>query len=226
MASHLLATAVADHAPPPALCLCDDATFWPWLTWPDVARAAAGPAVVLVPVAGFAERPGLPLDAEEGVLLRVVRAAAPKVGGGSRLLVVPPLRFVAGADETGAFAVDVPLAHAFIAEVCRSIAASGFRRVVLCNASTWNEDLCDVAARDLRIESGLQMFCVHLSALGLDFCDETPDARARLLGLLEDGDAADLAALGGHLAALLDEIAGRPALRDGGRLAALQPPDL
>lgn len=208
----------------PALCVCDDATFWPWLTWPEVARAAVPDALVLVPVAGYEDRSGLPLDAEEGVLQRVVRAAARNFAGPGRLLVVPPLRFVVGPAETCAFAVDVPLAHALIAEVCGSIAASGFRRIVLCNASPWNEELCDVAARDLRLEAGLQMFCVHLGALGLDFREPAPAARARLARLLADAEPDLLAATGAHLAALLGEIARRPALRDGGQLATLAPP--
>jgi hypothetical protein len=179
---------------------------------------------VLVPIVGFEDRAGLPLDAEEGVLLRVVRSAARVFGHEGRLWVVPPLRFVAGPAEACAFAVEAPLAHAFLAEVCRSIATSGFRRVVLCNASPWNEELCDVAARDLRLELGLQMFCVHLSALGLDFKDRAPAAQARLARLLADAEPDLLAATGAHLAALLGEIARRPALRDGGRLAVLPPP--
>lgn len=208
----------------PALCVCDDATFWPWRTWPDFALLPPTETLVVVPVAGYAERGDLPLDAEEGVLMRVLQRAARLFDRPDRLLVVPPLRFVLGPVGTGVFAVDPPLAHAFIAEVCRSVAASGFRRIVLCNASPANEDLCDVAARDLRIDHGLQLFCVHLGALGLDLGASDPAGLAQIARLL-DGTASDaLERHGRRLASLLGEIVRRPALPGGGHLGPVRPP--
>ncbi|MEY4488788.1 MAG: hypothetical protein RIQ79_1296 [Verrucomicrobiota bacterium] len=152
------------------LCQVDEKTFWPWLTWTDFARLADKKNIsVVVPVAGFADWGlGHALDAEETVLMRVL-AAASRLSEPTRLLVVPPLRFVVGANAGCAFTVDVPTAHAFIDEVCATIAAAGFRRIILFNASPWNEELIDAAARDIRIERGLQMFCINLSALDLDF---------------------------------------------------------
>ena len=152
------------------LCQVHEKTFWPWLTWADFSRLTDKKNIsVIVPLAGFADWGlGHALDAEETVLMRVL-AAASRLSDESRMLVIPPLRFVVGANESCAFTVDVPTAHAFIDEVCATIAAAGFRRVVLINASPWNEELIDAAARDIRIERGLQMFCINLSALDLDF---------------------------------------------------------
>jgi creatinine amidohydrolase len=56
-----------------------------------------------------------------------------------------------------------------IAEVAASVGAAGFRKVAIVNASPWSEELCNAAARDLRLSRGLHMFHVHLSALDLDF---------------------------------------------------------
>jgi creatinine amidohydrolase len=152
------------------LCQVDEKTFWPWRTWADFARLADKKNIsVIVPIVGFADWGlGHALDAEETVLMRVL-AAASRLSDPTRLLVLPPLRFVIGANPGCAFTVDVPTAHAFIDEVCATIAAAGFRRVVLFNASPWNEELIDAAARDIRIERELQMFCINLSALDLDF---------------------------------------------------------
>ena len=188
------------------ICLCDDATFLPWRSWVQINEIKERErVVVVVPIAGMADHgPDLPLDVEEQVLMRVVKEASWQRGD-TRMLVVPPLRFVTGPAEGCAFVVEPPVAHAFIDEVCASLAASGFRRVVLCNASPWNEELCDAAARDIRIERGLQMFCVNLSALGIGFAG---------------GGEADFAAAGRRLAALLAEIAGRAALPNGGKLEA------
>jgi creatinine amidohydrolase len=153
------------------LCVADDATFWPWHRWPEFSRwpDPAG-TVVVVPFAGMADWGlGHALDAEETVLMHVLRAASRQRPAGLRLLVVPPLRFVLGPDPGCAFAVDPPAAHAMIAEVAASIAAVGFRKLVFYNASPWNEELIAAAARDLRIAHGLQIFRISLGGLGLDF---------------------------------------------------------
>ena len=153
------------------LCVADDATFWPWRSWPQfVAWPNRERTVVVVPLAGLADWGlGAALDAEEQILLGLLREASRLLAPAPGLLCLPPLRFVLGPMEHCAFPVDPPTAHALVAEVVRSIAAAGFRRVVLYNASPYNEELCAAAARDLRLELGLELFCLHLSALGLDF---------------------------------------------------------
>jgi creatinine amidohydrolase len=160
-----------NSAPPlTPICIADDATFWPWRRWPEFARwPAKDKTIVVVPLAGTADWGlGHPLDAEETVLMSVLRAASQAKPADLPLLVVPPLRFVMGSDPGCAFAVDAPTAQAFIAEVLGTIAVSGFRKVVLLNASPWNEEVIAAAARDNRIVLGLQIFRISLSGLGLD----------------------------------------------------------
>ena len=183
-------TASAPFRLPPApvspLCIADDATFWPWLKWPDFA-AWDRPAetLVVVPIAGLADAfLGHPLDAEETVLMTVLKAAAESKPADLRMLVVPPLRFVLGPGPGCAFPISPPVAHAQLREVVESILSVRFRRIVLLNASPWNEDLIDAAARDLRISHGAQMFCINLSALGLDFHPTRSTSRRPLQTLL------------------------------------------
>lgn len=158
--------------PTPALCVADDATFWPWAAWTDFARwPDKGSTVVVIPLAGLADWGlGHALDLEETLSLAILKNAAARVGTAAsfRLLTLPPLRFVVGTDPGCAFASEPAAAHRFIDEVVSSVAAAGFSRVVLYNASPWNEELIDAAARDIRIARGLQMFCVNLSGLGYD----------------------------------------------------------
>ncbi len=154
----------------PPLCLADDATFWPRFRWPEFSRwPDPASTLVVLPLAGMADWGlGHALDAEETLLLSILLAASQRRPPSLPLLVTPPLRFVLGPDSGCAFAVDPPVAHALVAEVVASIAASGFRRVVLFNSSPWNEELIAAAARDLRIAHGLQIFRISLSGLGLD----------------------------------------------------------
>ncbi len=152
------------------LCVADDATFWPWRRWPEFSRwkNPAG-TVVVVPLAGTADWGlGHALDAEETVLMHVLRAASRARPATLPLLVVPPLRFVLGPGAGCAFAVAPPVAHAFVSEVLGSIAGSGFLKIVLYNSSPWNEEFIAAAARDNRIALGLQVFRISLSGLGLD----------------------------------------------------------
>ena len=152
------------------LCIADDATFWPWRRWPEFSRwPEPERTLVIVPLAGTADWGlGHALDAEETVLMHILRAASQARPASLPLLVIPPLRFVLGADSGCAFAVDPPTAHALVADVLGSIAVSGFRKVVLYNSSPWNEELIAAAARDNRIALGLQIFRISLSGLGLD----------------------------------------------------------
>jgi len=159
-------------ADPVPLCVADDATFWPWRTWTEFARLSESQKLgttVIVPIAGMADWGiGHPLDAEEVLLMHVLKAAVERPPANFVPLVIPPLRFVLGPDPACAFSVDPPTAHALLREVAASIHATGFRRIILFNASPWNEELCAAASRDLRIEFGLQVFRINLGALGLD----------------------------------------------------------
>jgi creatinine amidohydrolase len=170
------------------LCIADDATFWPWLTWTDFARMTAderAATTVIVPVAGLADWGlGHAFDAEELVLTHLLRGACQQRPPGFKPLVVPPLRFVLGPAEGCAFAVDPPVAHALLREIAASIHAAGFRRLILLNASPWNEELCAAASRDLRIEFGLQIFRDNLSMIDLDFHPVRSQTRRNLQTLL------------------------------------------
>jgi creatinine amidohydrolase len=154
----------------PSVCIADDATFWPWLSWPRFeSMAGKGNRVVVVPVAGMADWGlGHPFDAEETLLTTLIKGACPLVPEGKRPLVIPPLRFVFGADPGCVFSVEQPATHALLADVAASIAAAGFRKIVFVNASPWNEELLGAAGRDLRVAKGLHIFQIHLSALGFD----------------------------------------------------------
>ena len=221
--------------------------------------------MVVLPIVGFADWGlGHALDIEETLAMPVLLQAAKLLGNTKPhgLLVLPPLRFATGAGPGCAFATEPPLTHRFIDEIVNGVAEAGFSRVVLYNASPWNEELIDVAARDLRIGKGLQMFCINLSALGFDlhptrsrsrrdaqtlatwlsgmepepasappFPDFTdwpeaetvrplPPPKASLAEAALAGPAL-LDNAGARLAALLREIAGRPALALGGKIRAM-----
>lgn len=161
---------MSSPTPVTPLCIADDATFWPWRRWPEFHRwPDRERTLVVIPLAGSADWGlGHPMDAEETVLMSVLREASLQRPSNLPLLVLPPVRFVLGPDAGCAFAVDPPLAHGLLAELLASVSASGFRKVVLYNSSPWNEEFIAAVARDNRIALGLQIFRISLSGLGLD----------------------------------------------------------
>jgi creatinine amidohydrolase len=237
----------------PLLCLSDGASFWPSFSWTEFhERPRKEATVVVVPVVGLADWGlGHPLDLEEVVLCSILKEASANRGA-LPLLVLPPLRFVTGPEAGCAFAVDPPVACALISEVVLSVKASGFTRVVLLNSSPWNEELCDAVARDLRIEHGLQMFCISMSGLGLDLHPTRSKDRWRVRALFTtitgmpagpvtatlreggpDAGPSENSPEAGEqtfesasrwLGSLLKEIFERPPLRDGGRLGTAHMP--
>lgn len=144
------------------------------------------------------------------------------------LLVVPPLRFALGPKQYCAFPIDPDTACNQLEEVATWVAAAGFTKILFFNSSPWNEELTKTVGRDLRIGRKLQMFCVQLSALGLDFDPVRGGERAKLKAVLAalTGESADEAAAGREIlaqtsarfGAMLVEMGLLPPLANGGDL--------
>ena len=158
----------------------DRETFWANHSWVHFAELSDKEKhLVIVPVCGFADWGlGHPLDVEETVGLAVLKFAIEELKGRVLVRVLPPLRFSLGPYHNCFFSIDPETAYCFVEEVVYSVKLSGFRKVVLFNTSPWNEEITEKAcARDLRINLGLQMFSINLSALGLDFHPERSTSR-------------------------------------------------
>ena len=194
--------------PTPSLCVADGATFWPWRTWPEFASwPDRERTLVVLPLAGLADWGlGHALDAEETLLMGILREASLRRPWNLPLLVLPPLRFAFGPDPGSAFAVGPPVVHGLLAEIAASVVASGFRRLLLLNSSPWNEEVCAAASRDLRLRHDIQVFRVNLPGLGLDLHPSRSPDRRRVQTVLtalkgeapqEPGDAAPVGRGGG-----------------------------
>lgn len=133
------------------------------------AFAGSAGALAVMVVHGFADHGlGLPLDAEEVLAGLLLPEACARLGGG--VLVLPPLRFGAApyAGHTW-FGVGLETAHALVMEQARSVKFAGFERLLIFSTSPWQRELLDAAARDARVETGMRVYRVHVSALGFDF---------------------------------------------------------
>lgn len=182
--------------------------------------------VVILPVTGMSDWSlGAPLDFEECLTLSILQCALQNSPDPKRFIVVPPIRFCLGRRDQSFFSLDPETAHAFIEEVVASIHSHGFRKIVFLNSSPLNEDLVDAAGRDLRIQLGVQPFCINLRGIGLDL--QSPEHRDKLLAIRdalfspESGDEQGKALLesaGKDLLSLLDEVYTFAPLRNEGRI--------
>jgi len=187
---------------------------WPYFSEP---REAAGNLAIL-PLYGFQDwAPDFPLDIEELVGSRLLSEAMESLKSAMSVLTLPPIRFLFRGSEKQFFGSDPETIHLLLEEVLQSISKSGFRKVVLFNTNPWNEAFIDVVARDARIAFQLQMFCINLSGLGLNFHPDREDAIHPVAQACLEGKAPD-PTFGMKLRNLLQEILDRPVLKENGAI--------
>lgn len=175
----------------PWLANSDPATAWSHQTWSDLAaRPDKARTLVVLPVHGFADHGlGLPLNAEEVVGAALLRSAVTAAAGlSARLLVLPPLHFVAAPYAHTLFGVDAETVLDSLAELAASVKAAGFSRILFFNTSPWNVELVNTAALDARVALDLRTYVIGSAGLGLGFHPAHPHlahtqaVAARLLG--------------------------------------------
>lgn len=193
---------------------------WANHRWPFFAdRQWEESNLAILPICGLQDwAPGYPLDVEEQVTSALLGEALEKLETKSRVLTLPPVRFVFRGSESQYFASDPETIHLLLEEILKSVGEGGFGKVVLLNSNPWNESFIDVVARDARIAFQLQMFCINLSGLGLSFNPEAGSAALmRIAEQALQGNPLDSEAVS-KLHHLIKEILDRPPLADRGRL--------
>ncbi len=153
------------------LASADRSTFWAHRAWSELAALPdKNHQLIIVPMHGFADHGmGLPLDAEEILGSAILRHAIQQAGHAVPCLMLPPVRFGLAPYPNTFFGIDPETAHAQLRELCTSIKAAGFHKVVFFNTSPWNRELVIDASRDARIGLQLQTFIIQTPALGFDF---------------------------------------------------------
>lgn len=149
----------------------NDAFAWHARPWPQFDEyESPEETLVILPVYSIADWcMGRPLDSEEVLGSVVLDKALEATREDLTAVVLPPIRFSPRQSSGTHFHLDIEQAHQMMIETIRSAAVPGFKRFVLFNTSPFLEEWIDVAARDLRVVHDLQMFCVNLSGVGLDF---------------------------------------------------------
>lgn len=133
-----------------------------YLTWKQVDALPRETTLLVLPTAAI-EQHGhhLPLATDTLINNLLLGKALAKVPAELPIFALPPVCYGKSNEHVGFPGTLSVSAHTFLAvvrDLGASIAASGFKKVVLYNTHGGNTSLVDVLARDLRAEFGLRTF--------------------------------------------------------------------
>lgn len=147
-------------------------TSWAHLATTDFPASAARPgALAVLPVHGFGDHGlGLGIDVEEVLASQVLTEACAEAVATCAPCVLPPLRFgPAPYPASSWFGVTTESGRDAIKEIARGVRFAGFSRLLIVSTNPWHREWLDGVAVDVRIETGLTVYRIHLGSLGLEF---------------------------------------------------------
>ncbi len=189
----------------------ETAHAWHRRTSPELGACARAGAMVLLPVYTFCRHdPEWPLDAEEWIGGQVLRQAL-EIGsaetgrGHARFLVLPPLRHCPAQAQDQVFALDLITGSRLLENLLHAVSESGFKRIVLLHVHPHLADWLDCVLRDVRLETGLDLYRIGMDGLGLDLTDAALRAQVSCVVDAEE-TCSPIQIAGGRLDALLGQI--------------------
>jgi creatinine amidohydrolase len=203
--------------------------YLPYLTSPEIAALPKERAAVVLSVASIEQHgPHLPVITDSLVGQTLLGQALARLDRSVQVWVVPPL-FYGKSNEHRPFAGTITLSAQTLAAVVRDIALSvaraGFRRLVLLNSHGGNPPVLDYIARDLHEETGMQLFSIMISRMGLK--DPVTDPEENAWGMhAGDSETSWVLALAPELVHMdrTDSVGAYPRMPDGIQHLAVRGP--
>ena len=129
------------------------------LSWSEVTALDRERTVAILPTAAVEQHgPHLPLDTDTFLCTRVVEAAAAQAQAGGPVLVAPTQAYGSSAHHMGFAGTLTLTASTFLAsvrELCGSLIAHGFRRLLVVNGHGGNSALAREAVQQLAADAGV-----------------------------------------------------------------------
>jgi creatinine amidohydrolase len=137
------------------------------MTWPAIKAAAAEDRVAVVPVATIEDHGRhLPVDTDLLLCTAVCEEAVKRVA--DRAVLVPAINHGFSPhhmDFPGPLTIGAQTFIAYCADVCRSLAHHGFRRILIVNGHGSNTPFVDIVARLVVVETGALAAAVNYWAV-------------------------------------------------------------
>ena len=142
-----------------------DGRNFAYLTWPEVDALPRESTLLVLPTAAI-EQHGhhLPLATDTLINNLLLGKALEKVRADLPVYALPPVCYGKSNEHAGfpgTLSVSAATFMAVVRDIGASVAAAGFKKVVLYNTHGGNSSLVDVMARDLRAEFGLRTFALY-----------------------------------------------------------------
>ena len=140
--------------------------FLPHLTTDQVAELPKERAVVILPIASIEQHgPHLPIYTDTIIVQEVLNRTLVLLPDDFPVWILPLLPYGKSNEHAG-FAGTVTLTSETLIQVLKeigaSVARSGFRRFVILNGHGGNTEIIDFVIRDIREQTGLLVFALHL----------------------------------------------------------------
>jgi creatinine amidohydrolase len=139
-----------------------------YLTWKQVDALPRESTLLVLPTAAIEQHgPHLPLATDTLINSILLGAAMEKLPTDVQVYALPAICYGKSNEHIGfpgTLSVSAATFMAVVRDVGASLAASGFKKVVLYNTHGGNSSLVDVMARDLRAEFGMRVFSLFGSA--------------------------------------------------------------
>lgn len=132
-----------------------DTIYYDYLTWPEINEAVTAGKVVLLPI-GSTEQHGhhLPLDVDNFLARSVCIAAARLAPRETLIMPTIPYGYNEHAqDFPGTIHVTYQHFVEYCLDVCKSVAYTGFDRIIIVDGHGSNEHLCEFIARRATLET-------------------------------------------------------------------------
>jgi len=149
-----------------------DSHNFTYLNWKQVEALPKDSTLLVLPTAAI-EQHGhhLPLATDTLINNLLLGKALEKLPADLQVYALPPICYGKSNEHigfSGTLSVSAETFMAVVRDLGASLAASGFKKVVLYNTHGGNSSLVDVMARDLRAEFGLRTFALYGSG-GISF---------------------------------------------------------
>ncbi|MGI9146015.1 MAG: creatininase family protein [Chloroflexota bacterium] len=156
--------------------------YLPYLTSPEIAALPKEQAVVVLSVASIEQHgPHLPVVTDALVGQTILGLALERLDATAQVWVVPPLCYGKSNEHrpfAGTLTFSAQTLAAVVRDIAESLARAGFRRLVLLNSHGGNPPVLDYIARDLHEDTGMQLFSIMISRMGVQDPPTDPDEAA------------------------------------------------
>src|SRR4051794_2004270 len=146
--------------------------FWGYYTGPEIDQIAkSDPNATAVLSVGAVEQhgPHLPVITDSLHGPEIIGAALARLPEDAIVLGLPPTMYgksIEHAEWPGTITYSGDTLRAVMMDIAKSVARSGFSKLVLCGSHGGNNGIIDDYFRDLQIATGLRVFKIHVGSIG------------------------------------------------------------